>query len=182
MVLAPGLEALRFNLDPPHARDRIVFPPAPIWLEPTKAVMVAMILHELATNAAKYGALSNGTGDVKWERHSNPDLVKLVWQKSGGPSVSSPKGRGFGSHLIERAFGGQLGRAQLVFSPPGLFCTHLKSRSSDVCVWHMCDMVERPLLCPMFTRKRTSNDNPCGGLWKPLRVSTVRELFVNEAL
>jgi two-component sensor histidine kinase len=60
--------------------------------------MVAMILHELATNAAKYGALSNGTGrvDVKWERHSNPDLVKLVWQKSGEPRVSSPKGRGFG--------------------------------------------------------------------------------------
>ena len=96
-----------------------------LWLDATKAVMVTMMIHEVGTNAVKYGALSNGTGrvDVTWERHSKPDLVKLVWQESGGPPVSPPKGKGFGSHLIERAFGGQLGRAQLVFSPPGLLCT-----------------------------------------------------------
>jgi PAS domain S-box-containing protein len=96
-----------------------------LWLEPTKALMVAMVMHELATNAIKYGALSNGTGrvDVTWERHSNPDLVKLVWQETGGPTVSAPKRKGFGSHLIERAFGAQLGHSQLVFNPSGLLCT-----------------------------------------------------------
>jgi PAS domain S-box-containing protein len=97
---------------------------AHLWLEPTKALMVAMVMHELATNAVKYGALSNGTGcvDVMWERLSNPDLVKLVWQETGGPTVSAPKRVGFGSHVIERAFGGQLGHAQLVFKPSGLLC------------------------------------------------------------
>jgi PAS domain S-box-containing protein len=98
---------------------------AHLWLEPTKALMVAMVMHELATNAVKYGALSNGTGrvDVMWERLSNPDLVRLVWQETGGPTVSAPKRAGFGSHVIERAFGGQLGHAQLVFNPSGLLCT-----------------------------------------------------------
>ena len=53
------------------------------------------------------------------EQDSLP-LVKLIWQESGGPEVSPPKQKGFGSHLIERAFAGQLGTAQLVFSPEGL--------------------------------------------------------------
>jgi two-component sensor histidine kinase len=82
-----------------------------------------MVIHELATNAVKYGALSNGTGCVSVTWDTEPNLVKLAWEESGGPEVSPPKERGFGSHLIERAFGGQLGRAQLVFSPPGLRCT-----------------------------------------------------------
>ena len=99
--------------------------PANVWLDSTKSVIVAMVVHELATNAIKYGALSNGSGrvSVAWKQHSQPNLVKLVWQESGGPKVSPPKQKGFGSHLIERAFGGQLGSAQLVFSPQGLSCT-----------------------------------------------------------
>ena len=96
-----------------------------MWLDSTKSVVVAMVVHELATNALKYGALSNGSGrvSVTWKQHSQPNLVKLVWQESGGPEVSPPQRKGFGSHLIERAFGGQLGTAQLVFSPQGLSCT-----------------------------------------------------------
>ena len=87
--------------------------------------MVAMVLHELATNAVKYGALSNGGGcvNVAWEQLIQPNRVKLIWRESGGPKVSPPKQKGFGSHLIERTFGGQLGTAQLVFSPQGLSCT-----------------------------------------------------------
>ena len=105
--------------------DRIsVEGPTNVWLDSTKAVIVAMVLHELATNATKYGALSNGSGriTVTWKQHSQPNLVKLVWQESGGPEVVRPQRKGFGSHLIERAFGGQLGEAQLVFSPEGLCC------------------------------------------------------------
>ena len=105
--------------------DRIsVEGPTNVWLDSTKAVIVAMVVHELATNAIKYGALSNGSGriTVTWKQHSQPNLVKLDWQESGGPEVVPPQRKGFGSHLIERAFGGQLGEAQLVFSPEGLCC------------------------------------------------------------
>jgi two-component sensor histidine kinase len=49
--------------------------------------------------------------------------VKLVWQESGGPEVGPPKQKGFGSHLIERAFACQLGGSELMFSPQGLSCT-----------------------------------------------------------
>jgi two-component sensor histidine kinase len=94
-------------------------------LDSTKSVTVAMALHELATNAVKYGALSNGRGRVSiaWQRQSDPDRMRLVWQESGGPEVRPPKQKGFGSHLIERAFAGQLGGSELVFSPQGLSCT-----------------------------------------------------------
>jgi two-component sensor histidine kinase len=90
-----------------------------VWLDSIKSVVVAMVVHELATNAIKYGAL------VEWQRarkHSHPNLVKLVRQERGGPEISTPQRKGFGSHLIERAFGGQLGTAQLVFNPQGVFC------------------------------------------------------------
>jgi two-component sensor histidine kinase len=87
--------------------------------------MIAMMIHELATNAVKHGGLSTGSGRVSitWMRTSEPNLVKLTWQETGGPKVRPPKTKGFGSHLIERAFGGQLGAAQLTFDPTGLTCT-----------------------------------------------------------
>ena len=99
--------------------------PGNLWLDSTKSVVMAMALHELATNAVKYGALSNSAGRVSiaWERDCQANRVKLVWQESGGPMVSPPKEKGFGSHLIERAFGSQLGSAQLIFDPQGLSCT-----------------------------------------------------------
>jgi two-component sensor histidine kinase len=99
--------------------------PADLWLDSTKSVIVAMALHELATNAVKYGALSNGGGRVSitWERQHQANRVKLVWQESGGPKVCPPKQKGFGSHLIDRVFAGQLGGSELIFSPQGLACT-----------------------------------------------------------
>jgi two-component sensor histidine kinase len=106
-----------------HARITIDGPDDP-WLDSTKSVVVAMALHELATNAVKYGVLSNGAGRVSiaWERQCQANRVKLVWQESGGPKVCPPKQKGFGSHLIERAFTG-LGGAVMSFSPEGLSCT-----------------------------------------------------------
>jgi PAS domain S-box-containing protein len=108
-----------------HSERVLVEGPDHLWLNSSKGVMVAMVVHELATNAVKHGALSNGTGqiNVTWDRTAQPDLAKLVWQESGGPVVHQPKERGFGSHLIERAFGGQLGAAELIFDPSGLTCT-----------------------------------------------------------
>jgi PAS domain S-box-containing protein len=107
-------------------RERItVDGPGQLWLDASKAVMVAMMIHELATNAVKHGALSSGSGrvNITWVGTSEPNLVKLTWQENGGPEVRPPKKKGFGSHLIERAFGGQLGAAQLTFHTTGLTCT-----------------------------------------------------------
>lgn len=108
-----------------HRERFTVDGPGHLWLESSKGVMVAMMIHELATNAVKHGALSNGSGRVSitWVQTSEPNLVKLTWQEIGGPEVRPPKAKGFGSHLIERAFGGQLGAAQFVFDPTGLTCT-----------------------------------------------------------
>ena len=101
-----------------HSERIITDGPDHLWLDSTKGVMVAMVVHELATNAVKHGALSNGSGQVRltWDRPAQP-LLKLVWQENGGPEVNPPKQKGFGSHLIERAFGGQL-----LFNPSGLTC------------------------------------------------------------
>jgi two-component sensor histidine kinase len=88
--------------------------------------MLTMCLHELATNAAKYGALSNGTGQVHvgWELLGNGSdrKLKLSWRESGGPRVSSPQRKGFGSVLIEQSFVGY-GEAFLDFRADRLRCS-----------------------------------------------------------
>jgi two-component sensor histidine kinase len=79
-----------------------------------------MALHELATNAVKYGALSNDDGkvDVSWSE-SNGELI-FRWLEKDGPAVEEPKRKGFGSALIEQATDGH---AQLEFAPHGVKCT-----------------------------------------------------------
>jgi PAS domain S-box-containing protein len=98
-----------------------------IRLGPNAAVTLNMAFHELATNAAKYGALSIETGrvEVKWqiEDSSVPRAVAIEWRESGGPKVSAPRSRGFGSRLIETGIAHELGgEARLVFAPEGLIC------------------------------------------------------------
>jgi len=107
-------------------RMRMSGPSVP--LSPRFAVVLSMILHEMATNAAKYGALSNDTGTVKldWEvitEHAGPKL-RLVWTEAGGPPVVAPVQRGFGSRLIERSARDQLGgEATVNFLPRGVVYT-----------------------------------------------------------
>jgi two-component sensor histidine kinase len=82
-----------------------------------------MALHELGTNASKYGALSTDGGRVSigWTRDG--DRLHLVWRESGGPPVEPPSRRGFGSRLIERGLAADLGgTAALSFDPDGLRC------------------------------------------------------------
>lgn len=96
-----------------------------VQLNPRTAVMVSMVLHELATNAAKYGALSNADGrvTVAWEALGD-DRVRLRWKEQGGPPVEPPERKGFGSTLIEEGFVAQLGgRAHLDVRPTGVVCT-----------------------------------------------------------
>ena len=85
-----------------------------------------MIVHELATNALKYGALSNGNGQIaiRWHMQDAEDAERLVieWQESGGPPVSEPEKRGFGSRLIARGFGNRHDSVTVDYAPHGLYC------------------------------------------------------------
>ncbi|HEY2445575.1 MAG TPA: PAS domain S-box protein [Rhizomicrobium sp.] len=100
------------------------------WLDGPKSQLLAMVLHELATNAVKYGALSNSTGRVHigWQLAENSPSVMLRWQESGGPPVAPPQRKGFGSKLIERS----LGHANFDYRREGLVCTwDIALRSGD---------------------------------------------------
>jgi two-component sensor histidine kinase len=107
-------------------RVRMFGPSVP--LSPRLAVVLSMILHEIATNAAKYGALSNDTGTVvlDWElvEESTGRQLRLLWSEAGGPPVTAPVQRGFGSRLIERSARDQLGgEATVDFLPRGVVYT-----------------------------------------------------------
>jgi two-component sensor histidine kinase len=97
-------------------------------LPPRLAVVLSMIVHEIATNAAKYGALSNDAGrvTVDWEvlREDGRPKLRLIWTETGGPPVTAPVQRGFGSRMIERSAREQLGgEAAVDFLPPGVVYT-----------------------------------------------------------
>ncbi|KSV64751.1 hypothetical protein N183_34645 [Sinorhizobium sp. Sb3] len=99
-----------------------------IRLSPSAALAVAMALHELSTNAAKYGALTSEDGRVSiaWQLHGKGDERKFVlrWQESGGPPVVQPTRKGFGSLLIERALASELrGEVHVGYEITGLECT-----------------------------------------------------------
>ena len=106
-----------------------------IWISGPKlllaakpALSLALVLHELATNAAKYGALSNESGFVELRWHvvhegAGPRFC-LTWTEHGGPPIpSAPTRRGFGSRLIERSFTSEVGgNVTLTYAPTGLVC------------------------------------------------------------
>jgi two-component sensor histidine kinase len=107
-------------------RVRMFGPKVP--LSPRIAVVLSMIVHEIATNAAKYGALSNDTGTVTldWEtiEEGNGRKLRLLWTEAAGPHVTAPVQRGFGSRLIERSARDQLGgEATIDFLPRGVVYT-----------------------------------------------------------
>jgi two-component sensor histidine kinase/CHASE1-domain containing sensor protein len=98
-----------------------------LLLSPETALSLAMALHELITNAVKYGALSNAAGQVRiaWRRcdEAGEPWLSLHWTESGGPQVLPPSRRGFGSRLIESGLKRQLrGRVELSFPPEGARC------------------------------------------------------------
>jgi len=119
---------IRRELAPYANDDNIKIRGPDVALRPEAAQAMAMVIHELATNAAKHGALSTKKGrvSIRWDRRLNgrpsPDLA-LEWQESGGPPVSAPANSGYGTSticdLIPYEFGGT---ADLVFAPEGVRC------------------------------------------------------------
>ena len=99
-----------------------------VRLQPQAALTLAMVFHELATNAAKYGAFSNdaaGQIAIAWQVEPTPhgDRMRLRWQESGGPPVTPPGRKGFGSRLIEIGLAQELdGEVRLDYEPAGLVC------------------------------------------------------------
>jgi PAS domain S-box-containing protein len=95
-----------------------------IKLDPQTAVALSLVLHELGTNANKYGALSMaaGTVDIFWETLESGTVLRLLWQERGGPIVSKPTRRGFGTFIIEQSMSGLDGEAHMQFDPAGLVC------------------------------------------------------------
>jgi PAS domain S-box-containing protein len=103
--------------------ERISWEGPPARLNPKAAVSLVMALHELCTNAAKYGALSVPEGRVTLHWSVEGDRLHLEWRERGGPPVSVPERRGFGFRMIERALAADMaGGARLDFEPEGLVC------------------------------------------------------------
>jgi PAS domain S-box-containing protein len=104
-----------------EARVRIDGPQ--VLLEPNIAQAIAVTLHELATNAAKYGALSAAQGQIElhWSEATDGQLI-LRWTEQGGPTVRVPERRGFGTRLIEQTIDQLKGNARFDWHPNGLVC------------------------------------------------------------
>ena len=105
---------------------RIVLAGPEAVLEPNQSVSMAMVLHELCTNAIKYGALSQEAGHVelRWDwQDERRELLKIVWREIGGPRVSAPGRRGFGTQLVERAFAQGQRRSHIDFREDGIVWT-----------------------------------------------------------
>ena len=113
----------------PYATDaNMTISGADVMLSPSATQAVAMVLHELVTNAAKYGALSKPGGRVlvSWDRRPNENAaasVIIVWQELGGPPVTAPTQSGYGTSLIRELIPHELGGAvDLMLAPDGVCC------------------------------------------------------------
>lgn len=123
----PTLESVAREVVRVHALDGTISISGPsVLLSSKTAVTLTMALHELCTNAVKYGALSVPEGSITlcWDVHPETESrLFLSWREYGGPKVSMPARRGFGSSLIERALASELrGTVRLNFNSDGLVC------------------------------------------------------------
>ncbi|APG95443.1 HWE histidine kinase domain-containing protein [Sinorhizobium americanum] len=117
-------EVLQRTLEPYSPTGVLVESGPTVSLTSGQIMSLSLILHELATNGIKYGALSTPTGQIRvhWEvEEASAPSLRLVWQESGGPPVAPPVSSGFGTQLIEFAVSRELGgRVELNYAPAGL--------------------------------------------------------------
>ncbi|HUO11242.1 MAG TPA: sensor histidine kinase [Caulobacteraceae bacterium] len=118
-----SLRALLEEVLQPFEAERFAIGPAPdAEVEADLGVGLALVFHELATNALKHGALSRPEGRVTVGWTVDQDVVRLTWREAGGPIVTPPSTRGFGARLLEVALVPQGGKAERRFEPDGLVC------------------------------------------------------------
>src|SRR5262245_27645700 len=116
------------ELEPYASRNNTEINGPYVALRPEAGQAMAMVIHELATNAAKYGALSTKKGrvSIQWDRQLNgrpPSDLALEWQEIGGPPVSAPRNSGFGTSTIRDLIPYEFhGTVDLVFAPEGVRC------------------------------------------------------------
>ena len=117
-----GLGAILEQEVRPYATGQVELNGPEILLEAEQALAVGLVIHELVTNAAKYGALSRRSGRlvVRW-RESEEGRLTLEWEESGGPKVKTPTATGFGARLIRTSLEGMLGgEVETDYAPRGL--------------------------------------------------------------
>lgn len=107
----------------PYPPDQYRLDGPPVTFDAPQALAMGMVAHELVTNAAKYGALSRDGGrlDIRWSPETPDGQVTLDWAEIGGPAVTTPERRGFGSRLIATSLKGDLkGEADIDYARDGL--------------------------------------------------------------
>ena len=107
-----------------HGTRRIAFDGPPVKLNPKASIALAMVLHELSTNAAKFGALSGPDGrvEIAWSVDPATEL-QIDWRESGGPAVAQPTHFGFGTRMVDRVIKGELtGKYDCSYETAGFSC------------------------------------------------------------
>jgi len=104
--------------------DRACFSGPDVHLKPKATTTLGMVIHELATNAVKYGALGDSGGKVRVEWQYQDQVLVLTWRESGGPPVNPPKHVGLGTDLIVRSLNYEMGgKASIDYRPDGVVVT-----------------------------------------------------------
>ena len=106
----------------PYETSRIAIEGPIVFLSPKLAMTMALLVHELATNSAKYGSLSVATGKVAICWSLCDTRLGLEWRESGGPIITTPTKRGFGTRLLSLALDQFGGAVETTFEPTGLIC------------------------------------------------------------
>ncbi|HBT69109.1 HWE histidine kinase domain-containing protein [Agrobacterium tumefaciens] len=119
------LKAVAETVANEQSADRIRIDGPKVTLAPKSGLAIALAFHELTTNAIKYGALANESGNISisWEieKVNEKDCLNLVWRERDGPAVIDPAKKGFGSRMIERALASYVhGTVDLAFERDGL--------------------------------------------------------------
>lgn len=116
------LQTLQSHLD--HATGRVTVEGPDVMIPGPRSQSLSLALHELATNAVKYGALSTSTGQLRVSWQVRGERLEIKWEETGGPQVSPPRKHGFGTSLIVDGLAHDLrAKTSLEFKPEGVRCT-----------------------------------------------------------
>ena len=139
------------ELDPYRISDAVSMEGPETILDPRRAQTVALAIHELATNAAKYGALSSPSGKVKLIWRVDENGLTIQWLESGGPKVRAPDSQGYGTRVIRASLDQIGGRADFDWQPTGLHCSLSLPRDAKIKLWS--ERSKRPAAKSIFQFK-----------------------------